>query len=93
MKNKDVAGTESPAETAEAKQAPVKVIRDGDVSASIFARTHRERTFYSVSLSRSYKDNGGAFRYAKSFDADNLPQVVKVAQEASAYIRDLTQEA
>lgn len=92
MKNTEVAGTDRPAENDEAKQGPIKVIRDGDVSASIFARTHRERTFYSVSLSRSYKDNG-TFRYAKSFDADNLPQVVRVAQEASAYIRDLTQEA
>lgn len=93
-KNKDVAGQEAPAETSTAaKQGPVKTFRADDVSASIFAREYKGRTFYSVSFTRSFKDPSGAFKYVKSFDADDLGKVVSVAQQAAEYLHGLMQEA
>lgn len=76
--------------TAE-KRTPVKVIRIDDVSASIFAREHQvqggSRTFYSVSFSRSYKDSAGVWRYAKSFDLEDLGKIITLCQQADEFIR------
>ena len=93
-KQKDLAGTDQPAETpAAAKQGPVKTVRVEDVSASIFAREYKGKTYYSVSFTRSFKDPSGAYRYVKSFDTDDIGKVVAVAQQAAEYLHGLTQEA
>lgn len=73
-----------------AKRLPVKTIRVGDCSASIWARDviarGEPRTFYSVTLERSYKDGEGAWKYSKSFDADSLGSVVALCQQAGEAI-------
>jgi len=74
---------EAPTET----RAPVKVLRIDDVSVSIFKRNVRGRDYYSASLSRSYKDSSGAWRYAKSFDFEDLGKVVGLCQQADEFIR------
>lgn len=77
----------------EGKNAPVKVFRQDDVSASVFAKERQvqgeDRTFYSVTFSRSYKDATGEWRYTKWFDADDLGKVIVVAQQAAEYIHGL----
>ncbi len=92
-KNKDVSSA-TEAAPAPAKRLPIKTIRDGDVSASVWSREHQTKdgtiTFYSVSFERSYKDRDGAYRYTKSFDPDCLAQLCTVAQEASEYLHNLT---
>lgn len=76
-----------------AANGPVKMFLVDDVSASIFARTQAmkngERTFYSVSFSRSYRDSSGNRRYVKTFNLEDLAKVVTVAQQADEYIRGL----
>jgi hypothetical protein len=71
----------------------LKVFRIDDVSASVFARERQvrgeNRTFYSVTFSRSYKDPLGQWRYTKWFDLEDLGRVVTVAQQASEYIHGL----
>ncbi|MBW3541535.1 MAG: glycerol-3-phosphate dehydrogenase/oxidase [Planctomycetes bacterium] len=71
----------------------MKVVRIDDVSASIFARDRQiggeNRTFYSVTFSRSYKDSTGQWRYTKWFDVEDLGKVVAVAQQASEHIHGL----
>ena len=83
---------ESPASSDE-KRSPVKSFREGDVSASIFARTHRvrgeDRTFYGVSFTRSYKTASGRFQYTKNFNAEDLEKVATVSQQAAEYIHSL----
>lgn len=73
-----------------APDAPLKTFRIEDVSASIFARNRRvqgsEVTFYSVSLSRSYKDKDGVRRFVKSFDAEDLGALSTLIQQASGFI-------
>ena len=69
----------------------MKVFRIEDVSASVFARDRKLRdstvTFYGVSLSRSYKDADGTWKYAKNFDAEDLGKLVGVIQQASEFIQ------
>ncbi len=91
-KNKDVPST-TEAAAVPAKRLPIKTIRVDSVSASIWSREHQTKdgtlTFYSVTLERSYKDRDGAYRYTKSFDADDLGRLVTAAQEASEYLHNL----
>ena len=103
-KNKDVAVTktaEQPVATSattsspNAKKKPVATVRADDVSASVWAREFivqgNPKSFYSVTLERSYKDRDGAWKYTKSFDADSLGKVVSVCQQASEAITGLMQ--
>lgn len=80
----------------EAKRRPLETVRVGDCSASIWAREYpvqgAPKTFYSVTLERSYKDRNGAWKYTGSFDADSLGSVVSLCQQADDKIRGL-QEA
>lgn len=89
--------TSSAMEGTVERRAPVKVLRIDDVSASIFARQHEvrgeSRTFFSVSFSRSYKDSTGVWRYAKSFDLEDLGKVISLCQQADEYIRGELSEA
>jgi hypothetical protein len=72
-------------------KAPVKVFVIEDVSASVFARQFQvrgdDRTFYSVSFSRSYRDSLGKRKYIKSFNLEDLGKVIAVAQQADEFIR------
>ena len=102
-KNKDVSGTmpednaANPQQIApqDAKRRPIESIRIGDVSASIWARQHQVRgelkTFYSLTLERSYRDRTGAFQFTKSFDPDSLGSLVAVIQKADEYFHRLEQ--
>ena len=87
--------TTTPAQEApEENRAPVKVLRIDDVSASIFKRNARGRDYFSVSLSRSYKDLSGVWRYTKSFDFEDLGKIVSLCQQADEYIRgELNEQA
>jgi hypothetical protein len=67
---------------------PLKVFREGDVSASVFDREHEGQTYYSVTFSRSYK-SGSDWRYSKWFDHGDLPKVAKLAQAAHDHIGGL----
>jgi hypothetical protein len=72
---------------------PIKVFVLDDVSASVFSREvlvkGEERTFYSVSFSRSYRDSAGARKYVKTFNLEDLAKVVTVAQQAEEHIHGL----
>src|SRR5689334_12380221 len=73
-----------------ATRRPVKTIRVGDCSASIWAREtvvqDEPRVYYSLTLERSYKDRDGGWKYTKSFDPDSLGAVVGLCQQASETI-------
>lgn len=91
---------EQPAATeaaSTAKRRPIKTLRVEDCSASIWARDFvvqgEPRTFYSVTLERSYKDRDGQWRYTKSFDLESLGKLVALCQQASEFIHGLQQDA
>ena len=82
----------APAETDQAN-GPIKVFVMDDVSASVFSRVvpvnGHERTFYSVSFSRSYRDSSGARKYVKTFNLEDLAKVVSVAQQCEEHVHTL----
>lgn len=52
---------------------PIKTYRDGSVQASIWQRNSDKGVFYSVEITRSYKDKSGNWQNATSFSgADTL---------------------
>ena len=86
---KAAAPKEAAAAPQEAKRGPVKQFREGDVSASVFARERNGTTFHSVSFTRSYKDRDGQWKYTKNFDVDDLGKLVTVAQRSAEYVHGL----
>ena len=89
-KKKDASRKEAPAPAGEAKRRPKTTLRLGDVSASVWARDHEikgETTrFWSVSFERSYKDSTGKYCYTRSFNPDDLGQLMALCQQAGEYI-------
>lgn len=77
----------------DAKRRPLTTLRQGDVSASVWARDHQvrgERTrFYSVTFERSYKDATGKYCYTRSFDPDDLGALMALCQQAGEYVNGL----
>jgi hypothetical protein len=78
---------------APAANGPIKVFLIDDISSSVFAREvptkAGQRTFYSVSFSRSFVDSKGVRQYVKTFDREDLGKVAQVAQQADEYVRQL----
>ena len=68
------------------RRVPINVFRVDDVSVSVFSRDYNGRTFYSVSLSRSYKSANGDWRYTKNFDREDLGKIVTLCQQTAEYI-------
>ena len=105
-KDKDVSGKKPEGNSAatdaapapqDAKRRPVHTIREGDCSASVWAREFtvqgKPTTFFSVTIERSYKDRDGAWKYSKSFDLDDLGSLVALCQQASELIAGLVRES
>lgn len=78
---------------AAAKQkAPAKVIRDENdraIAASIWEREGQEGvTYFTYTISRSYKSKTGKEGYSADFYARNAAAIGNVAKRAEAWIAD-----
>lgn len=74
----------------EAKHGPIASFREGDdVHASIFARQHKGKTYYSWVISRFYRDAAGKPSYTHSLNADSCGAVASLAQKVSEKIYEL----
>ncbi len=71
---------------------PVDHVRLGRVSASIWKNDSESGSFYSASLSVSYKDAEGNWQDGGSFGVDDLPRVAEVARQAYVRIHELRKE-
>src|SRR4051794_40309208 len=89
-KKKDASRTEAAAPSQGEKRRPLTTLRQGDVSASVWARDHQARgavtRFYSVTFERSYKDSTGKYCYTRSFNPDDLGALMTLCQQAIEYI-------
>lgn len=73
-------------EQAAQKSKPVHEIKLARIRASIWAnRGERQEVWYSVSITRLYRD-GDTWKDTTSFGRDDLPLVVKAAEMAYAWI-------
>ena len=69
-----------------ANNRPAHEITLGRIRATIWAnRSKRDDVWYSVSISRSYRD-GEVWKETTSFGRDDLPLVSKAAELAYAWI-------
>lgn len=67
------------------KQKPVHEIRLGAIKAAIWENETTAGTRHNVTLSRLYRDDEG-WKQTESFGRDDLPLVVKVADQAHSWI-------
>ena len=77
---------------------PEKKFKCGPISASIWAESKTVEgemvKFYSININRIYKKNNddndnddGEWKYTNTYQAEDLPKVALVANEAYKYIR------
>jgi hypothetical protein len=80
----------------EQKSKPVKEIRFGAVKVAVWRREHEGKTFYSTSISRSYRveeseregqDDDG-WRETNSFDFTDLETVATALEMAKKWIKN-----
>jgi len=67
---------------AKEKQPPAAKFRLGFVTATVW----RNSEFFSVELTRSYKDNDGEWRDGHSLNSGDLLNAAKVLQRAEEFI-------
>ena len=69
---------------------PEKKFKCGPISASIWAEDKTLESgvvkFYSINITKAYKD-GDNWKNTNNFNAEDLPKVALVANEAYKYIR------
>lgn len=69
------------------KNKPVHEIRMGRICGAIWPQQGTEgQTWFNVTLSRIYRDNGGAWQRSDSFGRTDLPLVAKVADQCHTWI-------
>ena len=76
-----------PTEDIMANNQPAAKFRIGAVTATVWENEGSGRTFYSVNLSRSYKD-GDDWKEADNFNHGDLLNAAKVLKRAEQYISD-----
>lgn len=91
-KNKEVVATKAAEQTVSHEaNRPVKTYRDKDVSASVWARTIvklEPRTYYSISIERSYQNAKGEWKYTNFFNLTDGQKIVSVWQQAAEFIEE-----
>jgi len=70
---------------------PTDTLRDGAIKATIWARNGEKGTFYSVEISRTYKD-GETFKDSHSYSGSELLRVSRLAEQAYDRVRELKSE-
>ncbi len=62
-----------------ANNKPIETIRDGSLKATIWERQGEKGPFYSVEITRSYRDQNGAWHDSNSFIGDELLRMARLA--------------
>jgi hypothetical protein len=71
---------------ADDKQQPVHTVRLRNVRAAVWANRNDGGTYYTVTFSRSYRDQEGNWHTTESFGRDDLLLLAKVADVAHTWI-------
>lgn len=65
---------------------PAKKFRIGFVTATIWKNESADRAFYSVELSRSYKDDKGEYQNGTSLNHNDLLNAAKVLERCEHWV-------
>lgn len=75
--------TESP------RAAPVEVLRDGSLKASIWHNDTAGGMIYATTFARTYQANDGSWKDAHSFTGSELLRLAELARQAYAAVNTL----
>lgn len=65
---------------------PVKTFRLGRIKAAVWENEADRKTFYNVTIARTYVDDAKNYHDTDSFGRDDLPLVAKLADQAHTFI-------
>jgi hypothetical protein len=75
------------ANTAPAAKPPVQSFRLGRIKAAVWENESGDgQKFYTVTFTRSYRDEAKTWHDTDSYGRDDLPLVAKLADEAHTFI-------
>ena len=81
----------------EKKNPLVQRIRCGSVGLSIFENISQQNNepalYYTVDISRSYRDREGNWKSTSSFYKSQLPQLIYVCQRALEFLEEVESES
>jgi hypothetical protein len=77
---------ETKEEYAMAKAKPVHESRLGKIRAAVWGNETENGTRYNVTFSRLYKDEGGNWKDSTSFSREDLPLLMKVADQVHTWL-------
>lgn len=75
------------------KQQPIHEIRMGRIKATIWENQSQNGVWYSVQISRLYKNEDGKWKQVDSFGRHDLPLVAKLADQAHSWIYETERQA
>lgn len=65
--------------TAKTKKKPIATLRDGRIAAAIWENEGDERSYYSVTPSRTYTDGDGKVQSTNSYSGTDLLKLSRLA--------------
>ena len=65
---------------------PVKTFRLGRIKAAVWENEADQKKFFNVTFARTYMDEARNFHDTDSYGRDDLPLVVKLADQAHTFI-------
>ena len=95
-KRKDSTSAPDAGDSVPEKRTPVRTLREGDCSLSIWRRVYmakgKETVFYSWTPERSYRDKSGKWNYTKSFSPEDGARIVTLLQQMELTVAELRRE-
>ena len=73
--------------------SPIKTLRDGNIQLAIWENISEKGAFYTVTLSRSYKDSDGNYKNTHSFGSNDLLKINQLTHHAYMVIKELERAA
>ena len=71
---------------------PEDTLRDGNLKATIWKNAGEKGAFFSVNLTRSYKDDAGNYHDSDSFSGAELLRIAHLAGRAYDRVSELRQQ-
>ena len=70
---------------------PETTLRDGNIKATIWKNFGEKGNFFTVTLTRTYQDEGGNYHDSNSFSGSELLRAAHLANRAYDTVSDLRQ--
>ena len=70
---------------------PIDTLRDGSLKATIWSNFGEKGTFYTVNLTRTYKDDADKYHDSDSFSGSELLRIAHLATRAYDRVSELRQ--